>query len=123
MLCLLLGMSAMDLSAAASGHGVAEVASSSELETLTSGESHDSSHGEGEHHGLPPSAVPVFQLGPLVITNSMVATILVAFVIIVAAQRATRTVRAVPSGSQNFFEWLVEGPGVFCLMDYLGTAG
>jgi F-type H+-transporting ATPase subunit a len=109
MLCLLLGMSAMDLSAADSDHGVAEVTSTTELHALASGESHDQAHGEGEHHGLPPSAVPVFHLGPLVITNSMVATILVAAIIIFAAQRATRTVRAVPTGGQNFFEWLVEG--------------
>jgi len=109
MLCLLLGMSAMDLSAADSDHGVAEVTSTTELHALASGESHDQAHGEGEHHGLPPSAVPVFHLGPLVITNSMVATILVAAIIIFAAQRATRTVRAVPIGGQNFFEWLVEG--------------
>jgi F-type H+-transporting ATPase subunit a len=42
------------------------------------------------------------------VTNSMVLTWVVAAVLIVFAQRAMRTIRTVPEGSQNFAEWLVE---------------
>jgi F-type H+-transporting ATPase subunit a len=43
------------------------------------------------------------------ITNSMLLTWIVAAVIIIFAQIATRRVQAIPSGSQNFWEWIVEG--------------
>ncbi len=43
------------------------------------------------------------------ITNSMLVTWVVAGAIIVFAQIATRRVQAIPSGIQNFWEWLVEG--------------
>jgi F-type H+-transporting ATPase subunit a len=65
-------------------------------------------HGEGEHHGLPPAAVPLFHIGPLPVTNSMVVTWVVALGLIVLARRAMRQVRDVPEGGQNFWEWLVE---------------
>jgi len=61
-----------------------------------------------EHHGLTPDA-PVFSLGPLQFTNSMIVTWAVALLLIVVAQLATRKVQLVPSGLQNFVEWLVEG--------------
>jgi F-type H+-transporting ATPase subunit a len=63
-----------------------------------------------EHHaeGLP-AAAPHIQLGPLSITNSMLMTWVVAIVIIGFAQFATRKIQAVPSGAQNFWEFLVEG--------------
>ena len=70
---------------------------------------HGGAHAEGEHHGLPPAAVPIFQLGPIVVTNSMVVSFAVALILIIGAQLATRSVQAVPSGLQNFFELLVEG--------------
>jgi hypothetical protein len=62
----------------------------------------------GEHHGLPANAVKVFNLGPVVITNSMVVTILVTLGIVIFAQLVSRNVTAVPTGLQNFAEWLVE---------------
>src|SRR5690242_11835748 len=43
------------------------------------------------------------------ITNSMLVTWIIAAVIIIFAQIATRRVQAIPSGSQNFWEWIVEG--------------
>ena len=64
-------------------------------------------HAAGEHHGLPPAA-PVFNLGPLKFTSSTVITWLVALGLIVFAQLATRNIQMVPSGLQNFAEWLVE---------------
>ena len=42
------------------------------------------------------------------ITNSMLVTWIVAAVIIIFAQVATRRIKAIPSGAQNFWEWLVE---------------
>ena len=62
----------------------------------------------GEHHGLPANAVKVFNVGPVVITNSMVVTMLVTLALVIFAQMVSRNVRAVPTGLQNFGEWLVE---------------
>ena len=64
--------------------------------------------GHVEHHGLP-AAAPQIKLGPLTVTNSMIMTWVVAIAIIVFAQFATRKIQAVPSGAQNFWEFLVEG--------------
>jgi F-type H+-transporting ATPase subunit a len=52
---------------------------------------------------------PRFQIGPVMVTNSMLVTWIVAVGIIVFAQLATRDMKEVPEGSQNFAEWLVEG--------------
>lgn len=62
---------------------------------------------EGEHHGLPPNA-PLIDIGPFSVTNSMIATWIVALAIIIFAQYATRKIKDVPDGAQNFWEWLVE---------------
>lgn len=43
------------------------------------------------------------------ITNSMLVTWIVAAAIIIFAQIATRRIQPIPSGLQNFWEWLVEG--------------
>lgn len=61
-----------------------------------------------EHHGLPQKAVIVGHVFGLPITNSMVVTWIVAAALILFARIATRKMRAVPSGAQNFWEWLVE---------------
>ncbi|MCX6904412.1 MAG: hypothetical protein NTW03_13215 [Verrucomicrobia bacterium] len=58
-------------------------------------------------HGLTPNAMPVFRNGFLV-TNSMIVTWGVALLIILFAQMATRSIKLVPTGAQNFWEWLVE---------------
>jgi len=63
----------------------------------------------GEKEGMPLHAVNVFSIGGFPVTNSMIATWIVALSIIIFAQVATRNVQAVPSGAQNFWEWLVEG--------------
>ena len=61
-----------------------------------------------EAQGLP-AAAPLIDLGPFAVTNSMILTWIVAIVLIVFAQIATRNIKAVPEGAQNFWEWLVEG--------------
>jgi F-type H+-transporting ATPase subunit a len=58
--------------------------------------------------GLPPGAGEVAHLGDFVITNSMVVTWIVALGLIIFAQIATRNMKEVPSGAQNFWEWMVE---------------
>ncbi len=63
---------------------------------------------EGAHHELPLHPVEIGRVFGLPITNSMLMTWLVALALIVFARLATRQIRAVPVGAQNFWEWLVE---------------
>jgi F-type H+-transporting ATPase subunit a len=53
--------------------------------------------------------IRVFQIGNFAITNSMLVTWIVAVGTIVFAQIATRNIKVIPTGIQNFWEWLVEG--------------
>ena len=62
-------------------------------------------HGE---HGVPQKADVVGHVLGLPITNSMVVTWVVALGLIVFAQIATRKMKEVPDGAQNFWEWMVE---------------
>lgn len=105
LLVLLAGVPA--LSWAAESHPVPAEAQHAAA-TVGAGNAHSATPEQGEHHGLPAHAVKVFSLGPLVITNSMLVTIIVALGIIVFAQLVSRNVREVPGSLQNFAEWLVE---------------
>jgi F-type H+-transporting ATPase subunit a len=60
-----------------------------------------------EHHGLTTYA-PLIDLGYFKVTNSMIVTWIVAVLIIIFARYATKTIKDVPDGAQNFWEWLVE---------------
>ena len=62
-----------------------------------------------EEHGLPQQALEIARPFGFPITNSMVVTWIVAMGLIVFAQLATRNMKEVPQGAQNFWEWLVEG--------------
>jgi F-type H+-transporting ATPase subunit a len=62
---------------------------------------------EGHDH-LPANAEEILRIGGFVITNSMVMVWIVAAFIITVAQLATKKMSIVPSGLQNFVEWLVE---------------
>ncbi|MGH8094343.1 MAG: F0F1 ATP synthase subunit A [Chthoniobacterales bacterium] len=62
-----------------------------------------------KHEALPLKAAPLFTLGKFKVTNSMLVTWVVAAGIIVFAQVATRNIKQVPTGAQNFWEWMVEG--------------
>jgi F-type H+-transporting ATPase subunit a len=57
---------------------------------------------------LPLKPAELVRIGKFAITNSMLVTWIVAAAIIVYAQLATRKIKAVPSGAQNFWEWLVQ---------------
>jgi F-type H+-transporting ATPase subunit a len=65
-------------------------------------------HAEEAEHGLPAPAPEIFSIGPLKVTSSMIVTWIVTIGIIVFARFATRRMREVPEGAQNFWEWLVE---------------
>ncbi len=57
-----------------------------------------------EHHGLPESAQKIGSF----VTNSMIVTWIVALSIILFARHATKNMKDVPEGAQNFAEWMVE---------------
>jgi len=61
----------------------------------------------GEHR-LSQSAVEIARPFGFPITNSMIVTWIVAVALIVFAQVATRNMKQVPDGAQNFLEWLIE---------------
>ena len=65
--------------------------------------------GTTEHEGVSLKPQMLVQFGGFGITNSMLVTWLVAAGIIIFSQIATRQVKAIPNGIQNFWEWLVEG--------------
>src|SRR5207302_443537 len=58
---------------------------------------------------VPLKPATLIHIGKFAITNSMLVTWIVAAGIIVFAQSATRKIERIPSGAQNFWEWLVEG--------------
>jgi F-type H+-transporting ATPase subunit a len=58
---------------------------------------------------LPRSAVEIARPLGFPITNSMIVSWVVALGLIVFAQLATRKMKLVPDGAQNFLEWLVAG--------------
>ncbi|MDQ6624660.1 MAG: F0F1 ATP synthase subunit A [Verrucomicrobiota bacterium] len=81
----------------------------------TTAPTHGDAHGGDEHHTLSLKAVELFHIGKFTITNSMLVTWTVALLIIGFAQYATRNIKPIPTGAQNFWEWLVEG-----LYNFLG---
>jgi F-type H+-transporting ATPase subunit a len=62
----------------------------------------------GKPEGISARPVDLWRVGGFTITNSMLVTWTVAVGLIVFAQAATRRLQAVPTGSQNFWEWLVD---------------
>ncbi len=63
---------------------------------------------ETEEHALTTNAVELWHIGKFPVTNSMFVTWVVAFGVIIFAQVATRNMKSVPEGAQNFWEWMVE---------------
>ena len=59
-------------------------------------------------HGLSAKAVEIARPLGFPITNSMLVSWVVAFALIAFAQFATRRMLPIPTGAQNFLEWLVE---------------
>jgi len=63
---------------------------------------------EPSERGLSQKAVEIGRVFGFPITNSMLVSWIAALGLIVFAQLATRKMQQVPSGAQNFLEWLVE---------------
>jgi len=59
--------------------------------------------------GMSPKALEAFKIGSFPVTSSMLVTWIVALLVIGFAQFATRNMKDVPDGAQNFLEFLVEG--------------
>lgn len=57
---------------------------------------------------LPLKPAILLPIGKFAVTNSMLVTWVVAAGIIVFAQMATRKIKPIPDGAQNFWEWMVE---------------
>jgi F-type H+-transporting ATPase subunit a len=84
------------------------------ISPLAASETHAAGAGEGagaaahgESHGLPAYAPTLTEGG--FINNSMIVTWIVAALVIFGVQRAMRNRKEVPSGGQNFVEFLVDG--------------
>jgi F-type H+-transporting ATPase subunit a len=63
--------------------------------------------------GLSKAPVPLFSIGNFPITNSMISEIIVTLIIIGVIQFAMRSPKLVPTGLQNFVEWIVEAMNNF----------
>ena len=87
-------------------HAASEVASAAPAQATEAGM--PAAIPEQEEHGLSQKAVEIGHLFGFPITNSMLVSWIVALGLIIFAQFATREMKQVPGGAQNFFEWLVE---------------
>jgi F-type H+-transporting ATPase subunit a len=68
---------------------------------------------EPEEHGLTQNAVDIANFVGIPITNSMVVTWITAAILIIFTTVATKDMKLVPGGIQNFCEWLVESLHAF----------
>jgi F-type H+-transporting ATPase subunit a len=62
-----------------------------------------------KEEGLPLASPVVFHIGPLPISASQLVSFGVALIVILFARFATRNIKEIPDGAQNFWEWMVEG--------------
>ena len=86
-----------------------QTASVSSDEAVQSASSSDEPSSKPAEHGLSAKAVEIARPFGFPITNSMLVSWVVAIGLIVLAQAATRDMKQVPAGLQNFVEWLIEG--------------
>jgi F-type H+-transporting ATPase subunit a len=87
---------------AAEGHAAPGAPAAAATHAVSAG--HDAHH-DGGHKGLTQQAL---RLKNTYISNSMVVSWVVALGLILFARMAMRHVQDVPSGAQNFWEWMVE---------------
>jgi len=85
---------------------LAATAASKPAETTSAQESGTAAP-EPQEHGLSAKPVEIARPFNFPITNSMLVSWMVAVGLIVFAQLATRKMKQVPTGAQNFLEWLV----------------
>jgi F-type H+-transporting ATPase subunit a len=96
-----LGLSALALAQSAQQHE-----QSSQAAQIAAADKAAAGH---EEHGLPQQAIEIARPFGFAITNSMVVSWAVALGLIIFAQVATRHMRRIPHGAQNFWEWMVGG--------------
>ena len=89
----------------AGGWALAAEENAAHLESISDGGA-EHAHAEHADKGMPLNAMKIPGFPP---TNSMIVCWIVAIGIIVFAQIATRNIKDVPEGAQNFWEFLVEG--------------
>jgi F-type H+-transporting ATPase subunit a len=79
------------------------------LALLATAASSFAAEAHGEAHGVAPAAEPLFHIGPLPVTNSMVTSWIVALVLVIIVRIAIKSPKLVPSRGQAMVESLVEG--------------
>lgn len=79
-----------------------------QAETVLPAATEQVGHAVETEHGLPLKPVEIGHIGSFPVTNSMVVTWIVALALIGFAQYATRNIKRIPEGAQNFWEYLVE---------------
>jgi F-type H+-transporting ATPase subunit a len=104
---IFMGLSAGLMFAAESQYASAKSANAAASNLITEQGGAPLAKVEEAEHVLSQSAVKIDRWGSF-ITNSMVVSWLVAFGLIIFARIATRDMKHVPGGAQNFLEWLVE---------------
>ena len=86
----------------------ADSASNQSISTSTANQSAPPTNSEKQEHGLSQGAVEIGRVFGFPVSNSMIVSWIVAFGLIIFARFATRRMDKVPSGAQNFLEWLIE---------------
>ena len=110
-LAVFVGLSAGSASAAGAPPARASATSASAVAAQGNSEQarQPAATSEQEEHTLSPKPDQIARPFGFPITNSMVVSWVVALGLIIFAQVATRTMKPIPDGAQNFLEWLVEG--------------
>jgi F-type H+-transporting ATPase subunit a len=106
---VLVGFSA-DLKAAVRTHVTSSMSSSAEASASNPEQARRlPAVSEQEEHGLSQKPDEITRLLGFPVTNSMIVSWIVALGLIIFAQSATRNMKQVPDGAQNFLEWVVGG--------------
>ena len=106
---IFMGLSAVLMFAAESHFASAKSANAAASNLITEQGGAPLAIAEEEEHHLSQKAEEIARVFNLPITNSMVVSWVVAIGLILFARFATRDMKHVPGGAQNFLEWLVEG--------------
>lgn len=102
----------LPLVVSAADHGVAEAVIDG-TNVVAAVDAHGHAEAHAEHHGLPAAAPLLYDGGFFKLSNSMLAMIIVTVGLIVVAQVSMRNPKMVPTGLQNFVEWVVESLEAF----------
>jgi F-type H+-transporting ATPase subunit a len=98
----------LGLSVAVTSAVRAEPGADQSIPANAANQSAPATNSEKKEHGLSQGAVEIGRVFGFPVTNSMMVSWIVAFSLIIFARFATRRMDQVPSGAQNFLEWLIE---------------